>query len=276
MKKEKIRETDFAEQERPRTRLAQFFDIAKHRFVEVLKLSFLQTVFNMPLIASLVTFYLFLRNAKDMNSVMTVFLITGVCLFVSMISSFIGLTGMFHCFKKMAYAEGEYASSDYFTGLVQNWKKGLLIGLIVGLSVMLTIIGTFFFMYRLSAYNTTIAGFGIAILVIQAMVVLIMGYYSIAQIVTYENSMRYIIKNSFIFALMRFQYNLPLFILHPGIIIALMVIMEVTMYVAIALIIIFVAFGGLMWMLNSISAFDNFINKDNYPDYYKKGLYKEV
>ena len=275
MRKEHIRETDFESRERPRTRLAQFFDIAKHRFVEVLKLSFLQTVFNMPLIGTLITFYLLVKGSNSIDARMTVFIITAGCLLISMISTFVGLTGLFHCLKKMAYAEGEYASSDFFIGVVQNWKKGLLVGLIVGLSISITVIGCFFFLYYLSAFNTAIAGFGMAILAIQSMVVLMIGYYSIAQIVMYENGFKNVLKNSFIFSLMRFQYNLPLFILHPGIIIALMVIMEITMYVAIALIIIFIAFGALIWALNCISAFDNFINKENYPDYYRKGLYKE-
>lgn len=276
MRKEKIRETDYQQRERPKSRRAQFFDIAKHRFVEVLKLSLLQTVFNMPLIASLVLFYQLVRNVTNLNSMMTVFIITAGCIFISMISSFTGLTGMFYCFKKMAYAEGEYASSSYFVGLVANWKKGIAIGIIVGLSAALTIVGYFFFYYYLSSFNTAVAGFGIAIIVAQLLVVLIMGYYSIAQIVLYENSLRYILKNSFIFTLMRFHYNLPIFILHPSIIIALVVIMEITMYVSLLFIIVFIAFGGLMWSLNCISAFDTFINKDHYPDFYKKGLYKEA
>ena len=87
MRKEKIRETDYQQRERPKNRRAQFFDIAKHRFVEVLKLSLLQTVFNMPLIATLVIFYQLVRNVSDINSLMTVFIITAGCIFISMISS---------------------------------------------------------------------------------------------------------------------------------------------------------------------------------------------
>lgn len=276
MKKENIRSTDFVESERPETRLLQFFDICKHRFVEILKISMLQTVFNMPLIATLVTFYLFLRNATSLDSLMTIFLITAGCLLMSIVSSFTGMIGSFQCFKKIAYAEGEYASSTFFTGLVSEWKKGLLIGLIVGLSLALTVIGSFFFYYYLSAYNSIVAGFGIAILAIQSMVVLMIGYYSVAQLTIYENKLGAVLKNSFIFALMRFQYNLPLFILHPGIIVALVAIMEITMYVAVGLIIVFIAFGHLIWVLNSISGFDKFINKENYPNFYRKGLNKEA
>ena len=38
----------------------------------------------------------------------------------------------------------------------------------------------------------------------------------------------------------------------------------------------FASFGHLIWMLNALSGFDKFINKDNYPDYYRKGLRKEA
>ena len=111
MRKEKIRETDFEQSERPRTRLAQYFDVFRHNFVELLKISLLQTVFNMPLIATLVSFYIFVKSSPNMGALMMVFIITSIALLVSMVSSFIGLTGSFYCLKKICYAEGEYAST---------------------------------------------------------------------------------------------------------------------------------------------------------------------
>lgn len=276
MRKEVIRENDYEQKERPNSRKAQFFDIFRHRFVEVLKISILQAVFNLPLIAVMVLFWLFTLSATNLNSLMTVFLFSALGLFISIISIFIGMTGSFYCFKKIIYAEGEYASTSFFTGLISEWKKGALVGLIAGLSVAITLIGSFFCYYYLSSYNSAVAGFGIAILVTQSLVVLIISYYSVAQLVIYENSFKAILKNSFIFALMRFQYNLPIFIIHPGILIALMVIMQLTMYIGIVLLFLFAAFGHLLWMLNALSGFDKFINKDNYPDYYRKGLRKEA
>ena len=276
MKKEVIRESDYQQNERPETRRAQFFDIFRHRFVEVLKISILQAVFNLPLIAVMVLFWLFMLAATNLNSLMTVFLFTALGLFISIISVFIGMTGSFYCFKKIIYAEGEYASSSFFTGLISEWKKGALVGIIAGLSVAAAVIGSFFCIYYLSSYNTIVAGFGIAILSIQALVVLILSYYSIAQLVIYENTFKAILKNSFIFALMRFQYNLPLFIIHPGVFIVLIAVMQLTMYIGVVLLFLFVGFGHLIWMLNCLSGFDKFINKDNYPDYYRRGLRKEA
>ena len=272
MRKEKVRETDYQSDERPDTRTKQFFDIFRHRFVELLKLSLLQAVFNMPLIASLVLFYQLVRSSTSMNALMTVFLIQGASFLVSMPSTYVGLTGSFYCFKKIIHAEGEYASSSFFIGMREEWKRGLLIGMMVGASLALTVIGYFFFQYYVPAYNTTIAGFGIAILVIQAMMVIMVSYYSIGQIVFYTNKMKFVLKNSFIMTLMRFPQNLLFFIIHPGIYVALFLIMDITMYVGVVLLIFLVGIGHLIWNLNVISAFDKYINKESHKEVYLKGL----
>lgn len=272
MRKEKIRETDYESNERPDTRLKQFFDIFRHRFVELLKLSLLQAVFNMPLIASLVLFHQLVKNSTTMNSLMTVFIIQGVSFLVSMPSIFVGLTGVFYCFKKIIHAEGEYASSSFFIGMREEWKRGFVIGMIVGLSLALTVIGYFFFRYYVPAYNTTIAGFGIAILVIQAIMVLMVAYYSIGQLVFYTNKLKFVLKNSFLFTLMRFPQNLLFLIIHPGIYVALFIIMDITMYVGVVLLIFLVGIGHLIWNLNVISAFDKYINKESHKEVYLKGL----
>ncbi len=272
MRKEKARETDYESSERPDTRLKQFFDIFRHRFVEILKLSLLQAIFNMPLIASLVLFHQLVKSSTTINALMTVFLIQGGSFLISMPSVFVGLTGVFYCFKKIIHAEGEYASSSFFIGMREEWKRGLLVGMIVGLSLAVAVIGYFFFQYYVPAYNTTIAGLGIAIVVIQAIMVLMVAYYSIGQIVFYTNELRFVFKNSFIFTLMRFPQNLLFLIIHPGIYVVLFVIMDITMYVGAILLIFFVGIGHLIWSLNSISAFDKYINKENHKEIYLKGL----
>jgi len=272
MRKEKIRAEDFSSSERPETRTKQFFDIFRHRFVELLKLSLLQAVFNMPLIVSIVLFHLSMKSVININSVMTAFLILGLSLLFSMPFTFVGLTGVFYCFKKIIHADGEYASSSFFIGMRDEWKKGLVIGLIVGFSLALAVIGSFFCYSYLSAYNTTIAGLGIAILVIQAMMVLMVAYYSLGQFVFYENKMRFVLKNSFIMTLMRFPQNLVFFIIHPGIIVALFSIMDITALAGLVILLFLSGIGYLIWNLNVISAFDKYINKESYTEIYLKGL----
>ena len=272
MRKEKIRENDFKKEERPETRTKQFFDIFLHRFVEVFKLSLLQAVFNMPLIVSIILFHQLVKSSTNMGSLMTVFLIQGGSLLVSTPFVFVGLTGVFYCFKKIIHSEGEYASSSFFIGMREEWKRGLLIGLIAGFSLALAVIGFFFFYYYVPSFNVTIAGLGIAVVIIQTIIVMIVCYYSIGQIVFYENKMKYVLKNSFIMTLMRFPINLLFLIIHPGIFVALFIIMDITAYVGVVLLIFLVGIGHLIWNLNIISAFDKYINKENHKEIYLKGL----
>ena len=272
MKKERVKVEDYQNRDRPNTRFAQYGDIFKHRFVELLKVSLLQTVFNMPLIVSLVIFYIAVRNAGDLNQLMTVFLIQGASFVISVPCAFAGLTGSFYCMKKIAYADGEYASSAFFIGLREEWKNGLLVGILLGFSAFIALSGFFLLYFYLSQFDKIIAGFGIAIVIIQFIIVAIISYYSIGQIVCYSNQLRFILKNSFIFLLIRFPINLLFIIIYPGILIALFSIMEITMYVGIGLLIFFSAFGHLLWMLYGLSTFDKFVNKKQYPEMYRKGL----
>lgn len=275
MKKEIIRSSDYEQRERPRTRVAQFFDIFKHRFLELLKLSLLQAVFSLPLLVTIFLFWLLLPNAHTNQAAMMVFLIQGASSLITLPIAFVGLVGSFYALKKLAYAEGEFASSSFFIGMKEEWKKGLLIGLVAGLSAGIAIVGAYFFIFSPYDIISWVKGLGIAVSIIQLIVVYISCYYSIAQIVVYENKLWPIIKNSIIMNLMRFPINLGLFILYPGVFITLICIIPYTMYVGVGLMMLTSVFGHLVWMMNAMSAFDKFINKEQFPDYYRKGLYKE-
>ena len=275
MKQEKIRSTDYEQRERPKTRFKQFLDIFKHRFLELLKISLLQTVFNMPLLVTVFLFWILLQNSNTEEAFMFVFLIQGATLVVSLPISFIGLTGSFYALKKLAYAEGEYASSSFFIGLKEEWARGLLTGVIAGISGAIAVIGLYFFIFSPYELVSWVKGFGIAIVIIQLILVLMVCYYTIGQIVVYKNTFGNIFKNSILMVLLRFPINLGLLILYPGGFIALICIMPYTMYVGLGLMILTCAFGHLTWMLNCLESFDKFINKEQFPDYYRKGLFKE-
>ena len=275
MRKEVIRPNDYEQRERPKTRRAQFFDLARHRFLDLFKISLLQAVFLMPLLTSIIIFYLLIRNTTDFNAFFTVALIQGGSLLISMPIVFIGLSGTFYAMKLLAYGEGGFSASSFFIGMKEGWKRGLLIGIVEGMSASLTVIGGAYLLGNKGIWGGWFTGGGIAILIIQLMVMTMINYYTLSQNMIYENPLGAMMKNSLIMVLLRFPFNLLFFILHPGIFLALISIMEITMYVGIGIIIFFSAFGHLIWMLNTIVAFDKYINKENYPDYVNKGLYKE-
>lgn len=276
MRKEKIRQTDYEQSERPATRFKQFFDIFRHRFLELIKLSLLQAVFVLPLLVTIFLFWILIKNASTMQAAMMVFLIQGGSLMISLPIAFVGLTGSFYALKKLAYAEGEFASSSFFLGLREEWKKGLLIGFIAGLSGAIAVIGMYYFLVFPSDISTVVKGFGIAIVIIQLILVLIVCYYCLAQLVIYSNTLRHLFKNSIIMGLIRFPINLGLLIFYPGGFIALVCIMPLTMYIGLGLMILTSVFGHLIWMMNAMTAFDKYINKEQFPDYYRKGLCQET
>ena len=273
MPKEKT--IDFKKENLPKNRFKQFFDILIHRFLDVFKISLLQAIFVMPLLATCVLFYIFIRGATDKNTVMTVFLIQGLSLMITIPIVYVGLTGTFYCFRKIIHAESEYTSSSFFVGMKQEWGHGLLIGMIEGISASATMIGLFFLFTYLPQLSASVSGIGIAMIIIQFILVTMFTYHCLAQLSVYKNPLRYVLKNSFLLMTMRFPFNLLFLLIHPGIFIALVCIMEITMYVGVVLFLLFSGIGYLIWMLNIISAFDKFINKEYHPEIYKKGLYIE-
>lgn len=273
MPKEKTK--DFTKKDLPKNRFKQFFDISIHRFLDIFKLSLLQAIFAMPLLATCVLFYVFIRSAGDKNSVFTIFLVQGLSLLITIPLVYLGLTGTFYCLRKIIHAESEYTSSSFFIGLKQEWGHGLLLGIIEGISAGATLISLFLLFTYLPELNASVSGIGIAMIIIQFILVTMFTYHCLAQLSVYKNPFRYVLKNSFLLMTMRFPFNLLFLLLHPGIFIALMCIMEITMYVGVMLSLLFSTFGYLIWMLNIIAAFDKYINKEHHPEIYKKGLYIE-
>ena len=274
MKREK--QTDFSNKQLPENRFQQFFDLFKHRFLDILKISLLEAMFLMPFLATVIMFYVFVRNSSTPNALFTVFLFQSVSMLITIPVAYIGLIGVFTCFKKMVQADSEYTASSFFYGLKNDWYRGLVIGIFQGLSAALCLMGIFFFYFYPNVDGgflpKEINGLGIAVSVIQLIVVTMLSYHSLMQMVCYTNKLFYTIKNSFLITLVRFPINLLLFIIHPGIFIALISIMEITMYVGVVLILVLSGVSYLIWALNLISAFDKFINKTYHPEIYRKGL----
>ena len=279
MKKEIIRKTDFTSSERPRTRMAQFWDIIKHQKLNMVKIAMLQTVFNAPTMVWAVFYYILL--AAGPSSVFQITVWFGLILIPCIIISNLGLVGSFSCLKKIAYADGEFASSSFFLGLKEEWKKGLVLGFIQGLVSGFCLIGLVFVL-SVPGATALVKGFALAMLIILFLTITMMNYYSLAQASCYANSLGRVIKNSFLMTLMRYPKHCLLFLLHPGVIAGAVIgsfcIPYYGEYIGIGCLVIFSfinSFGILAWMLFILTSFDKFINKNNYPDYVNKGLYQE-
>ena len=269
----KEKNVDFSSKELPENRFKQFFDIFKHRFLDILKISLLEAMFLMPLLASLILFYAFVKSAQGADSLFTVFLFQSISLLITVPIGYIGLVGVFTCLKKIVQADSEYTASSFFIGLKNDWYHGLIIGIFEGLSTGILVMGIFFFLvYPNNQLPAEVNGLGIVVSIVQFIVITMCSYHSLMQFVCYTNKVGATIKNSFLLVLSRFPLNLIFIIIHPGIFVALVSVMEITMFVGVVIMLIFSGVFHLIWALNTISAFDKFINRHYHPEVYRKGL----
>ena len=114
---------------------------------------------------------------------------------------------------------------------------------------------------------------GMGLCIVQFIVLSIICVYTLTYDCYYTNSAWQVFRNSFVFFVAKFFKNLLLFVLTIGLVVGLMFVDFIAQIVIIIVIAFLSSFMMIAWTLLSHEAFDQYINKNNYPEYYKKGLY---
>jgi hypothetical protein len=272
------RQRDFLASDLPATRKAQFWDIIRHQMRTVLSSSMLVTLFALPLFALYIVFNVFIGAASGRGDgtdvIFSLFFYGGILAIPCLIILNIGFVGAFNVAKKLVFGEGFLLNVAFYYGLKENWKKAILMAMINALSFVLALLGS---VYLLLYYVTApiLVGVGVGLLMVQYIVIGIMTPYYMSQICIYQNKVAAVIKNSFLFALMKLPVNFAIFALAPGLIIALMFVNDIASYVGMGLFVFLNFIGVLLWNLYNSHIFDRFINQEHYPDYVNKGLAKK-
>jgi len=278
IKKDRTPTNDFTPDRLPHNRWELLKDLLLHQPRTLFAVSFLLVLFALPLLSDYLVFSTLISMAyaggSSETSIFSLFFYGVLISIPCIVILFIGLAGSYQVAKRLCFLEGAFAVSGFYYGVKSGWKKAALMGLIVALSFAFALLGSIFLL--LTANQSPIAtGVGIGLLIAQFFIVSTMGRYFLSQEFVYANGFFAMLKNSFIFAFVRLPINLSLFLLSPGIILALLAINGITSYVAMALFAIFNSFGVLVWNLYAFSIFDRFINKDHYPALFGKGLFKK-
>lgn len=275
--KDKIRATDFKVSELPSTRWGLLKDSYLHQWRIILSGSLLLALFILPLIC----LYFVLSNligALDPSavnyhqSVFSLFFYLGLALIPFTMILYVGLSGSFSLAKRLSFLEGTLTTSDFFRGLKANWRRALIMGLIVGIALYGAGIGSLYLLLFVSS-SPWIIGFGIGVLIFIAMVSVSAGHYFLLEECIYDNPLSASIKNAFLFTFMRLPINALFVLLSPGIFIALMLINSITAYIGMALSIFLSLAFILPFVIYANSLFDKFINREHYPELFRKGLY---
>lgn len=280
--KNKVRATDFTTKELPHNRKQLFFDLLKHQKRFLVSLSMLTFVFLLPLVVDILIFNQFIIGAglsiSDSNELSsTVFSLILYMMIIAMpccVVGFIGLGGLAHVCKNIVWQEGVITGPDFFKGIKKNWKQSIFIGLIWSISLFILVVGSIFLLRTQQASSVPwVLSIGVGLCIVQFIVISIVCVYALTYSCYYVNSLRIVLRNSFVFFTAKFFKNLLLFIFTTGLMVGLMFVDFIAQVVIIAFLAFFISFMMIGWTLLSHEAFDQYINKTNYPDYYKKGLY---
>ena len=193
----------------------------------------------------------------------------GIMLFIYPIIS-IGLSGVIKVLQRCVFIEGVLFKDDFFLGIKKNWKQFVILSIFYGIFKALLQFNISFCNLNPGLFSSIFQGVSIAIFYgIVAPIILFVASnvatYKMSIIIGVSNSLKMFIKKIYIcliFSLI--MYGLTYLDLIPNVIIRI--------FVTAGVVVLFSSLFLLAWYLFSVSIFDQYINKENYPEIYRKGL----
>ena len=277
--KNKERKTDFTVKDLPHTRRQIFLDLLKNQKRQMVSLSMLLFVFLLPLVVDILIFDMFIIGTPNTepNYASIVFSLILYMMIIAIPCSmigFIGLAGLAHVSKQIAWQEAVLTGPEFFVGIKKNWKHALVFGFVWGVSLFLLVVGSFFMLRTQQASEQPwVQSIGMGLCIVQFIVLSIICVYTLTYDCYYSNTCWQVFRNSFVFFVAKFFKNLLLFVLTTGLVVGLMFVDFIAQIVIIIVIAFLSSFMMIAWTLLSHEAFDKYINQTYYPEYYKKGLY---
>lgn len=262
----------------PTTRPQLLKDTLRYRFFEIVLLSIYCFLFLIPSIVWLIFGgYLFI-NAKT-HTIYEIMFIQGINIPLIMIFG-IGVAGCFYVTKKISFQEGESINHDFFYGIRKNFKMFLLIYFIIGFLYFLLETGVYL-INNYEGWNSILKGalegimYGIFILFIMIL------FFMQTQTILYNATFTQLFKNALKFTFGSFLKNLGIFaiLLFPFFIYEFVPAINNINYFQYAMFglegVFYFGFSFLIFTLYSNSIFDVTINKNQFPEYIRKGLNDE-
>ena len=273
--KKKASRIDYSKSMLPRSRREQFLDCFKMNYLTLLKCGLMLLLFFAPLLAFSVfmDFYyvsLMSHAAEEVKQTEMIFLlIYSGGLIVLSILAIVGLSGIIRVLRNLIWGEGIFFKDDFVDGIKENAPKNIVFYLIFGVFFELA-----FFVFCIFRENI-IALFGI---ILFALVFLPIYFWIMLLNNTYNSKWGGLLRNGLFFFVKSIGWSMLgiLVFLLPS---ALELLLFASFgfvwlkYVILVLIIVFVyPIIVLITILYSTAKFDEYINKDYYPDYFLRGL----
>ena len=270
--KKRASKIDYSKAMLPRTRRAQFLDCFKMNYIVILKCGLMLLLFFFPLIGwSLFAdvFYVSLieNSTEAVEETKLVFhYLFNVGLIIMSLFALVGITGVVRVLRNLIWGEGIFFKDDFVQGVKQNGGKNVAFGFFFSLFYALA-----YFIYSL--FPDAIVSY-LPILIF-LLIFLPIYFWVLFLNNTYESKAFQLLKNGLFFYIKTIGWSLLGIIMMLTLIPLIFIPFDLVFvkYIVLILFIVFIYPIILLCMtLYTTAKFDDYINKDNYLDYYHRGL----
>ncbi len=270
-----------SQKSKPFDRKDVFFRTFKEHYGVLLGVSLAMFVFALPVVAVYFGAYIelsllgeiTLENAVEMYSIQTqmyIWLIPAFAIFS------VGAAGAFYVIRRLVWDQPVLFFRDFFRGIKANWLQSLISGVI-----FILFMGALNYAMNMLVLNVELGSAYWTLYVVQiflAVVAAMLLLFQYAAIAVYNDNVFKIIKNSFAFLWATFPRSIGIVLLAFAPVFVLLAFASV--YIIYIIVLIFLAlvgfaYGILVFTLHAHYVFDKYVNKQSFPDVYKKGLYHE-
>ena len=277
MRKRRDPNKDYEYSSLPTTRKEAFKDVYRHNFKTIFSSGVTLLLFSLPLIAFLIIMNIgrlgmTLDNySKEvLPSVLLVWdLILNGGVFILLYLTLIGLMGVMRVLKMLVWQEGINFWHDFKVGVKENIKYMTIFYLIGGVIYLAT------YCVYIFLFNFII---GLSLILLFTIIFLPMIFWCFFTINVYQTTFINYLKNGIFFFTRSIPWTLLFVVLIIWPFFAMFIPMNAYVLfikypILILLIIFYYPFLLVVGYLYSCAKFDQYINKENYPEIYRKGLY---
>lgn len=270
--KKKVSKNEFEVKDLPSTRKEQFFDVCRHRFFLLLALGALFLLFALPLLASLLYRDVFALSvsASDLSAedketaLFGAELIFSAAFLASLLLAGLGLGGIGKALRRLFYDEPIFLKEDFFSGIKENAKQYLLLSFFVGLVWLLS----HWVSYLSDNFILKGAFYGVNVALIYPP--LFVAYFLCG---VYSNPLSKNVVGGFSLYFKAFPSVFLCFLSFYAVCFLQYVPILILKYALLVLLfLLYVPFSLLLSFSNCMRLFDEEINKEQFPEAYKKGL----
>lgn len=290
---------DFTPDKLPGTRFQLFKDVFFNRLGALVKINLLVLLFCLPAIVWVVIMQLVkqadgsllpysgnvgagtglpvtdvvaLGQARAFQFDIQTYLVLIPCIMIASV----GLSGAFYVMRRLVWGEGTSVAGHFFRGIKMNFLPFLWSSLFAGISLFLVMANVGIY-NNLTEVHIAWRVVGIAVSIIQFVLILSMMIFLTTQAVTYKLKTWALIKNSFLFAIALLPTNLIMLLL-SAIPVIIMLILPSMISVFGLLIFALIGFSYiiLIWTVYAHWAYDKFINDRVEGAVKNRGMYKKT